>query len=42
MNCTNVSCVHAKIPYGGHCAWKWCLNYRGKCDVHRTYPPRDK
>lgn len=40
MHCTSVQCSHNKIPYGGHCAFVTCPNYRRKCDVHLHYPPK--
>lgn len=41
MSCTSVRCGHSKIPYGGHCAFIECPNYRRKCYVHEFYPPQE-
>lgn len=30
-------CDHSKIPFGGHCGWKDCPNYRGRCATHKTW-----
>lgn len=27
-------CEHSKIPFGGHCGWSDCPNYRGTCKSH--------